>query len=55
MHRQIGGYPFAARPTVAKYVGASRYVTFTGGFSNVELTELNNSAPIGGAAGGGTP
>jgi len=54
MHRQINGYPFAIRAASRrKSVAQRRYVTFSGSFSNVELTDLRPSAPITGAAGGG--
>ena len=58
MHRQIGGYPFAIRPsgTSVQQYAQTRYVTFTGGLSNVSLTSLQRSAPISGAPGSsGTP
>ena len=55
MHRQIGGYPFAIRPTGgALSVSERRYVTFTGSLSQVELIGLN-STRISGSAGGGNP
>lgn len=55
VHRQIGGYPFAARPSTRRADAGtpSRYVTFTGGFSEVQLIDLANSDPFSGAAGGG--
>ena len=57
IHRQIVGYPFTIRPPAAnRYIGGSRYITFTGGFSQVEVTDIK-SVPVSGAAGGtaGTP
>jgi hypothetical protein len=52
IHRQIGGYPFAIRPYRGEsYSGGSRYVTFTGGFSQVQIAEIQTQ-PVGGAAGG---
>ncbi len=53
IQRQIGGYPSAVRPTggSAGAAGPSRYVTFTGGLSEVQLAELK-SRTVGGAAGG---
>ncbi|MBT8486261.1 MAG: hypothetical protein KJO43_11820, partial [Phycisphaerae bacterium] len=58
MQRQIGGYPFAIRPRSAAASPVTidrRYVTFSGGVSQVELIGLPPSAPITGAAGGGPP
>jgi hypothetical protein len=56
IHRQVGGYPFAVRPAVAPQLtqaAGRRYVTFTGGVSNVQLTDLRDARQVGGAAGGG--
>ena len=55
VQRQIGGYPFATRPTPnARVVGPDRrYVTFTGGLSNVTNASFKTSPSFGGAAGGG--
>ena len=62
VHRQIDGYPFVPRANRATAAAGQapatvdrRYVTFTGGFSNVEIIDLKNTAPFTGAAGGGTP
>lgn len=59
IQRQIGGYPFAIRPGAGERVAAdasSRYVMFTGGASNVSLSEFRNSKPVGGTTGApGTP
>ena len=57
MHRQIGGYPFAVRPrrgAAAVTAKDRRYVTFTGGISEVKVIGLD-STRITGTAGGGTP
>jgi uncharacterized membrane protein YgcG len=53
IQRQIGGYPFAIRPGAERIaaVTGSRYVMFTGGASNVSLTGLRTSEPIGGTTG----
>jgi uncharacterized membrane protein YgcG len=54
IHRQIGGYPFAARPmnlSAIKTPGA-RYVTFSGAISNVEIAGIRVSPPFTGSAGG---
>jgi len=55
IHRQIGGYPFAARSGAPRAMASTggRYVTFTGGVSNVTLTDLKVSEPVGGSTGGG--
>ncbi len=51
IHRQLGGYPFAAAP-VRTQVVESRYVTFTPGFSVVDNVNFRN-VRVNGAAGGG--
>lgn len=55
IQRQIGGYPFAIRPTnrVVSAGSGSRYVTFTGGLSNVTNADFR-TVPVGGAAGNST-
>jgi hypothetical protein len=52
VHRQIGGYPFALRPrpSSVRQMVDRRYVTFTGGFSQVEVTSLTPTS-VGGAVG----
>jgi len=55
VHRQIGGYPFPARPRPAmtgSRGGGGRYVTFSAPFTIVENLEFA-TVPVGGAAGGG--
>jgi len=56
IQRQIGGYPFAIRPAARQMSSSSvdrRYVTFTGGFSNVTNADFRSAEPVGGAAGSG--
>jgi uncharacterized membrane protein YgcG len=54
VHRQIDGYPYATGP-VGQHAGSvqRRYVTFSGGVSNVSVTGLERSAPASGTAGTG--
>ncbi|MHC5023698.1 MAG: hypothetical protein ACYTGG_07280 [Planctomycetota bacterium] len=54
IHRQIGGYPFALRPPAAGAVSTvdSRYVTFSGGYSNVQLKDIREYRTSGSSAGG---
>ena len=54
IHRQIGGYPFAARPAGAQFSDSGtggRYVMFTGALSDVQLKGVA-TAKIRGTAGG---
>ena len=53
LHRQIGGYPYAAQPRRTSASMQRRYVTFTPRFSIVENVEFR-SVPVTGTAGGGT-
>ena len=54
IHRQIGGYPFAVRPIGrAPAAGERRYLTFTGGLSNVEVTGIRSIETTGAAGGSG--
>ncbi|MCZ6493690.1 MAG: hypothetical protein O6933_06380 [Planctomycetota bacterium] len=56
IHRQIGGYPFAVRPIGrAPAAGERRYLTFSGGLSNVEITgirSIETTGAVGGSGGG---
>jgi uncharacterized membrane protein YgcG len=55
IHRQVGGYPFAARPAVAPKLTQApgrRYVTFSAGVSNVQLVDFRDTRGVGGSAGG---
>ena len=56
IHRQIGGYPFAVRPIGrAPAAGERRYLTFSGGLSNVEVTgirSIETTGAVGGSGGG---
>ena len=52
LHRQIGGYPYAAQPRRTSTLMERRYVTFTPRFSIVENVKFR-SVPVTGAAGGG--
>ncbi len=52
IQRQIGGYPFAVRPVnTAQAPTARRYVTFTGGISDVSLTGLRTATTTGAVGG----
>ena len=51
LHRQIGGYPFAAQPRRSSSTMQRRYVTFTPRFSIVENVQFR-SVPVTGSAGG---
>ena len=58
IHRQIGGYPFAARPvTRGAQVGSrvQRYVTFTGGVSDVQIVGMDTVEFTGAAGGSNAP
>jgi len=48
IHRQIGGYPFAIRPTRGPQVSTMdlRYVTFSGSLSNVEIIDERQIGPF---------
>jgi hypothetical protein len=54
IHRQIGGYPFAVRPVARPRAAAPaprRYLTFTGGMTNVEVVnvrEVETTGAVGG-------
>lgn len=52
VHRQIGGYPFAPRPSRAKAETERRYVTFSGGISRIELVDIRRPGSFGEKAGG---
>lgn len=57
IHRQIGGYPFAIRPvgtSAQAPSGGGRYVMFTGGASDVQITGINTATFTGAAGGNGT-
>jgi hypothetical protein len=53
IHRQIGGYPYAVRARSGAQANAERrYVTFSGGISNVRVVDVRNPRDIGERAGG---
>jgi hypothetical protein len=54
VHRQLGGYPFATRPTGRSRAGERRYVSWTGALSEVVVADFRG-VESGGAAGGGRP
>lgn len=57
IQRQIGGYPFAARPPrpqVGAVPGAGRYVTFTAPFSAIQNVGFGTAKVTGAAGGNGT-
>jgi hypothetical protein len=53
IHRQIGGYPFATRPVGRSQAAApvSRYLTFTGAATNVEVVNVREARTTGAVGG----